>query len=283
MVAASVLYALSFLGPESDSGSSADLIVVDRDTILRFMQFRSRAFNTKSFEARLDEMGDSELERLIDDFVQEEVLFREAKALELDKNDYLARRRLVSQMEFLVRGLEEVQLNFSEAELRDYYSSHLDDYSVRGDITFTHVYFDTNNADALSEAERYREKLNAEVFSAASARATGDRFLFHLHYPRKTEEEVSSHFGRAFAQIVFSMSPNVEQWQGPVRSEHGWHLILLSQRRLGRQLSFEESRDQVEEDVKFEVSRQRQESAIENLVADYRVQRSTPIRSANRP
>ncbi len=50
---------------------------------------------------------ESELQGLIDDYVTEEVLYREALALGLDRDDLVVRRRMRQKMEFLYDGLVE--------------------------------------------------------------------------------------------------------------------------------------------------------------------------------
>jgi len=45
-----------------------------------------------------------ELKSLIDDYVREEVLYREAIAIGLDRNDDIVRRRLIQKMEFLTQN-----------------------------------------------------------------------------------------------------------------------------------------------------------------------------------
>ena len=75
-------------------------VVVDRAALLTFVQYRSKVF--------VDGLSEAELKTLIDDFVREEVLHREARAMGLDANDYIIRRRLVQKVEFIAKGFAHV-------------------------------------------------------------------------------------------------------------------------------------------------------------------------------
>ena len=81
-----------------------------------------------------------EFQGLIDNFIREEVLVREALALGLDRDDAIVRRRLVQKMDFLVEDL--ALLNEpTEADVRDYFQQHPDLYRLPPRISFTHIYF----------------------------------------------------------------------------------------------------------------------------------------------
>ena len=49
-------------------------------------------------------MPEDELDRLIADYVREEALHREAKALGMDQNDYIIKRRMIHSTEFITDG-----------------------------------------------------------------------------------------------------------------------------------------------------------------------------------
>ena len=59
----------------------------------------------------------TELQAMIDDFVKEEIYYREAMALGLDKDDSVVRRRLRNRMEFLIQA-EAEGLVPTDAELQ---------------------------------------------------------------------------------------------------------------------------------------------------------------------
>ncbi len=95
-----VIYQVSGSGDLANSKT----VVVDKQTLLTFMQYRAKAFNQQSFEARLDALTSEQLQLLIDDYVREESLYREAQAMQLERNDYIIRRRLIQKLEFITKG-----------------------------------------------------------------------------------------------------------------------------------------------------------------------------------
>src|SRR5215510_5405668 len=63
--------------------------------------------------------SDGQLKFIVDDFVDDEVLYREALRLGLDQDDEIIRRRLIQKLEFLQRDLT-VPPAPSDADLRAY-------------------------------------------------------------------------------------------------------------------------------------------------------------------
>ena len=83
------LFGLFELVASDEAAFDSRVIDVDREALLTFVQYRSRAFQPEIAAARLDSMPEDELVRLINDYVREEALHRDAKSLGVDKNDYV--------------------------------------------------------------------------------------------------------------------------------------------------------------------------------------------------
>ena len=85
------------------NGSVSDdprVITVDRPALLTYMQYRSKAFDPKRVEEALDSMDEKTRGRLIEEYVREEALHREALALELERNDYIIKKRLIQKKRY---------------------------------------------------------------------------------------------------------------------------------------------------------------------------------------
>jgi hypothetical protein len=161
---------------------------------------------------------DAELAGLIDDFIVEEILYREAKDIGLDQNDTIIRRRLRQKMEFLFDDFSTATP--TDDELQKFLSEHPDQFRNEPRITFEHVYLpDASNA----EAETLLRELKSRGDSAAE-----ELFVTGLIPPRfegARQAEIESRFGRAFSDAVFSLTER--QWTGPVESPFGIHLIFV--------------------------------------------------------
>jgi hypothetical protein len=256
--------------PEEDPG----VVVVDHDALLTFVQYRIKAFNPELAEKKLQALSDIELERLIDDYVREEVLHREALALELDEDDYVIRRRLVQKLEFITEGFAEAVTEGDEAALRRYFEANKADYYVQPFVTFTHVFFATEDRphkEALAQAEKKLVELNRKSTPFSDAPKHGDRFLYHVNYVERTPDYVASHFGLTMAKEIFGLEPNDLVWYGPFHSPYGVHLVQLITNEPGRDADFAEIEGRVRDDWKRATIREKTEEAIADIVDAYDV------------
>lgn len=268
------LFALFGIVRGSDDDADPNVIVVDRDALLTFTQYRIKAFNPDLAEKKLEGMSDEELERFIDDYVREEVLHREAVALGLDQDDYVIRRRLVQKLEFITEGFAEASGELDAAAVQRYFDANKQDYYVEPYVTFTHVFFQTEDrppteAEALAETELAKLNENAVPFSDAPQ--YGDRFLYHVNYVERTPDYVASHFGPSMAKALFELVPNEFTWRGPFESPYGVHLVLLTTNEPGRDADLSEILDRVRNDAQRAMVRKETEAAIADVVDAYDV------------
>ena len=109
-----------------------------------------------------------ELQAQIQDYIREEVLYRAALALGLDKDDTIVRRRLRQKMEFL---FEDTVPPPQEAELRAYFHAHEDKFRSEPLISFRQVFVSASRGDA-AEADA-RQMLARLVSGRAGRRGRG--------------------------------------------------------------------------------------------------------------
>ena len=216
LVIGAALFVLFDVVSSDDVAYDSKVIVVDRDALLTFVQYRTRAFEPRIAAERLDALAPKELDRMIDDYVREEALHREALALGMDKNDYVIKRRLVQSIEFITNGFVTAATEVSEADLDTYFEANASDYYIAPYATFTHVYF---NADARSReeatalAEAKLAELNEQVVQFSDAPRHGERFPYFVNYVEREPTFVASHFGGPMAKAVFELEPD-RRWHG---------------------------------------------------------------------
>ncbi len=157
---------------------------------------------------------EEELRNLVDNWVNEEILFREAKRLGLDKEDTIVKRRLVQKMHFLAEEADVEEPD--EATLRDYFSTNATRYELPKRHSFSHVFY----RQEPGEDERSKLVGNAEW------RGEGDATMQSSTFVQKNEREVSSEFGVRFAASLAELQAS-DDWQGPLQSEFGWHLVRI--------------------------------------------------------
>ena len=183
---------------------------------------------------------EQELTGLIESRIREEILYREAQALGLDRDDTVIRRRLAQKIEMLAQDLA-TQGDPSDAELETFFREHPDTFEVPSRVTFEHVYVsrDTRGSAADDAAMGILEALR----KGADPTEQGDRFMLQRQYLRKQPDEVARHFGNRFAAEVIELPTG--QWVGPVESGYGIHLVYVEALEEPYLPSFEDSKDDI--------------------------------------
>jgi hypothetical protein len=233
----------------SDNGRS---IQVGNEQLLQVIMFQSPRLTRDAASEYLSSLDADQRSLLVENYVREEVLYRQAVALGLNKNNYNARRRLISQLEYINQGFITESLVITEDELQAYYEDNKDRYFVTAQITFTHVYFSGEGPDDRSArlmAEQELRHLNESRLPFHLAGSRGDHFLYHRNYVNKDQEEVASHFGDGFGEEVFKLDDNGGRWSGPFQSSYGYHLVLVSSVKPGYFPPLDEVRARIADDV----------------------------------
>lgn len=218
-----------------------------------------------------------ELDGLIEDHIREEVLYREAIALGLERDDTIIRRRLAQKMEFLSEDLGTL-VEPDDAELREFFAKRQADFAEPARVSFTHVYFspDQRGGAAAADAELVLAELQAADVIDAGER--GDRFLMQLRYNALTERDAAQLFGSAFSQRLFELPEG--SWRGPVESGFGWHLVRVTDRVAPRMPDFDVVRDEVRREFDYERRREVRAATYEALRARYEIKFSTSAEDA---
>lgn len=227
------------------------------------------AWLEKNFRARwLRPPTENELHGLVDDFVRREVLYREALAMGLDRDDEVIRRRLVQKIEFMTEDLA-AQVQPTEAELQSYFQENLQDYRIPERRSFIHIYFDLDRGgqQAISRAERLLADLQTSPDSAIEPGELGDRFMLEHAYEELTQQEVERLFGDRFAASLFASESGT--WHGPVASGYGLHLVRVTAARDSTIPEFSAVRDDVLRDHAVTVKQQAREAMFSTLAEKY--------------
>ncbi|MFT4047230.1 MAG: peptidylprolyl isomerase [Solimonas sp.] len=193
-------------------------IVIDDGTVGRLAQLYRMQMGATPSPARL--------EALIDGHVRDEVLYREALRMGLDRDDEIVRRRLVQKMDFLNRDSAAVPES-GDAALRAYYGAHTAEFAEAPRLSFTHRYFSPD----LDGEQGARRRADAALRELRLQRpAQSDRFALQDHYDGLTPPELEQIFGRSPIVDGLLRAPPGE-WSGPLQSGYGWHLVQVTQRR----------------------------------------------------
>ena len=168
-----------------------------------------------------------EFDGLIQQYIKETVLYREALTMGLNKHDMVIRRRLAQKLEFLAKDLVALTPPTDE-ELHAYFDEHQERYQEPVLYTFTQVFIDPDKRDdtTLDDAEAIKANLIAQGDAVDDPGALGDDFMLQNYYPEKDVVEIQKLFGSGFTESLAELSPG--QWHGPVLSGYGVHLVYIS-------------------------------------------------------
>ena len=188
-----------------------------------------------------------ELRGLIDAHVLEEVLYREALALGLDRDDTIVRRRLAQKMDFVFEGLAGVPEPTDE-ELQALLDAEPRRFRTGGSTSFRHVFINVEERreDAHSDAVELLERLRADGPDLQESMSLGDPVLLEHEYRDLPVDQLARQFGRSFAAAFESLGPGT--WSGPVESAYGLHLVHVLDFEPPRVPALEEIRDAVREE-----------------------------------
>ncbi|ATW02384.1 peptidylprolyl isomerase [Sphingorhabdus sp. YGSMI21] len=205
-------------------------------------------------------------QQIIDQYVQEEVLVREAGRLGLGEGDTIIRRRLAQKMDFLV-GDEAAADDPTDAELERWFNDHRDRFAAPEMRSFTHVYFSPekhgSRIESIAEAARVR------LLSGADWKSLGDPFIQKRSYAAVPEREVGRLFGPEFAAAIFKLKAGT--WSAPVGSAFGLHLVRIEAIDNAAQARFEPIRAEVLAAWQDEQRSDAKRAALGKLIGKYEV------------
>lgn len=213
--------------------------------------------------------GDAETRALVDRHIDEELLYREALALGLDRGDVIVRRRLVQKMELAARASVQEP---SPGDLAAHLAAHPDRYRAAESISFRHVFVrrDPGGRDAAEKAA----ELLAALRAGADPTSLGDPFVAGATFTRRTRADLSGLFGPTFATAALAAPPG--GWSDPIPSAYGLHLVHVTAREGGASPPLDAVRARVREDLLAERREAAVRAEIDRLRARYSVHVEPP-------
>tara|TARA_B110000285_G_C15142065_1_gene631513 strand:+ start:7316 stop:8221 length:906 start_codon:yes stop_codon:yes gene_type:complete len=246
------LFALfSFMG--TDDGIAADDSANQGSATARFISkdITVTQGQIESFIAQFTKVWqrsptEKELKGLIDQYIREEVMYRQALELELDKDDALVRRRMRQKLEFMTEDISSLS-EPTEQDLTKYLEAKPKPYRLESKLTFKQVYLDSNKRKTTidSDVQALLTSLRAAGASADISQL-GDRLMIEQAYTATSQRDIARIFGKEFSWDILKLETG--SWQEPIRSGFGLHLIYISERIDGRPPKLSEVRDAVARD-----------------------------------
>jgi len=294
------LYVFRYAGPLSDEDRAAD-------------EFRIEIAGETLDELTLrfgEQMGrppsQTEIDRMIEAEVDEEILFREAMSrglldrdggvqtrliqkmlflegeaeiedapdllaraveLNLHQDDIVVRRILVQKMKLLGAQLSAEQ-QVTDAEIQAAYQEQADLLRSPPRVDLQHVFAsrDRRGETTRDDALALLTRLQGDATSIENAPQLGDPFPLGHRLDGRSQRDLERTFGGVFGEAVFASEPR--QWFGPVESAYGQHLAFVIRREPGTVPPLEVVADR----LRLQIEEDRRERNLDKLMNELRPQ-----------
>jgi hypothetical protein len=186
--------------------------------------------------------GKEELQGLVDDYIRDEVFYREGRAAGLDRDDVIIRRRVRQKMEFFAEDASVPEP--SEAQLAAYLQANPERFRTEERLTFHQVFLSaTRRGTAIDRDGQQVSNALALADKTVDTTAIGDPFLLGEEFQAVSLTELAGIFGDAFAKRMSVLE--LSRWQGPIPSSFGQHFVYISERIQGGAPPLDAIRDAV--------------------------------------
>ena len=205
----------------------------------------------------------TEMRSAIRGYVDEEMRYREGLALGLDRDDTIVRRRLAQKYDFTL-GVQTADVTPTEAQSRAYFERNPGRYPAPRLTTFCQVYLGATPQAFQAATTRLTALAPAERRNPQAGLGPADDLPFPRCRTRADPADLARDYGDLFAEVVGRRLPP-GQWEGPVQSGYGYHLVMVTARTAPARMSFEAARPRLQADWRreqIEAARRREDEAL---------------------
>lgn len=201
---------------------------------------------------------EKDLVPLVERWVRDEMFYREAIRLGLEKEDVIVRRRLVQKLEFLAQDVSDEAV--SEKDIETFYEENLAAYRRPTRYSFSQIFFDNE-----AKANAIFQQLN----SGADWLTLGDATLLPRTIMSKDREQITSALGASFTNELDQLLEG--QWVGPLPSAFGFHLVRLDVLKQAEVPPLAEVKQKVLDDLLYKRRERSLKNYQQELKARYQV------------
>ena len=208
------------------------------------------------------EPSEKEIESQIENFIKDEVFYKEAVAMGLDKSDVAVKRRLRQLMELMMDDAATVYP--SEDQLKIYLNKHPEKFQKDPIISFEQKYFAQSKK---KEAETQLNNLTNNIPLDQSK--IGNLALIPSRFENESKFSIDRRLGKEFSDELFQLETG--KWVGPIESAYGWHLIFINHFQAGKMPELSEVWDEVEREWALEQKNIKKEQQYEQMKSNYKI------------
>jgi hypothetical protein len=200
---------------------------------------------------------------IIDRHLRQEVFYREALRMNLDRNDEIIKKRLAQKMEAVANDLSTLMRPPTDEQLRDYFHHHEDFFTLPKAWAFRQILYlpgERDGMEATLVSMRLGEAIPENRINKLSVPAD---------WPLTSIDDLDNAFGGDFTASLDDLP--VGEWSGPVRSGYGWHLVLVEKKEEPRIPDFEEIREYVAREYGYRTALETQDQVYRELLGNYEI------------
>lgn len=155
--------------------------------------------------------------------LSEDAAYQKALDLGLDRTDPVVRRQLIANMKLIAARVptKKEPATLTPEQIQSYYNENKSHFVTPERISFTHIFLSRDKWGKKGEAEARR--ILHELQEKQDVK--GDLFLSGNHFSTSTPAMLSRFFDSQFVAQVFTLGPG--KWQGPIASAYGWHVVWV--------------------------------------------------------
>ena len=271
LILASGLFVLAHTYSDTPAAEEPDTIVVSEQRIMSMFLGFQRTWQRPPTQ--------QELEGLIEDYIKEEVFYREALTMGLDQDDTLIRRRLRQKLEFVTEDIADAA-EPTDQQLQRYLDEHQGQYRIECLATFRHIFLSRERrGESLElEAAQMLDKLRHSDDSIDVA-ALSDPTLLPQYHENLRESELPKLYGHGFGEQLLALEPGT--WSGPIESAYGLHLVFVHDKTEGRAAKLDEVRNAVRRDWHATQRNATKDEFYEALRRKYKVVVEKPVEKSD--
>ena len=231
---------------------SKDIYISDQELNGLFAEWNSQVGRPPNEQEALN---------IVNDFIEEEILYREALRLGLDQNDRIIKRRLAQKISFLKQETDREEP--SSDKLIDFYDRNRENYYVPPTFSFTHYYY-SKSMEAKKKAE-----IGLSEIIELGAPSGSEPFFLGKNFSEYSLGEIEQAFGSEL--LVAFDNPDLNKWIGPFTSSYGEHLLFINNKSNGYSPKYSDIEDLVRQDYMLKEQDRKLTNYLDSVRSEYRV------------
>jgi hypothetical protein len=209
-----------------------------------------------------------ELAFLINQKIRQEIFYRDALKLNLDRDDDVVKQRLAQNMEHLSIGNTDLASPIAEKDLIAYFHDNAQKYQGPSTFSFYQIAFTLQNQQ---QNQLKANELLAEIADVKpdELHIHGDNSPIPFYYENIEANELRNELGGSIADALDTLY--VKKWTGPVHSGYGEHLVYIEKREPGKIPEFSQIKEVVARDYAYDKEQDLNEAMYRRLREKYEV------------